>query len=159
MTKRKLTLLGSHLATALIGAAMAASVLLYHWKDSLRGAVAMTDLTVSGYYGSLLEMRRDSASDVEYEIAIREYLNVLEKLLAREPKSEVYSTLAFDKTVTLARLALVQEARGLEAGSKELFAAAVAQCQSFRKGDCSETSIRGWAAYLDKRVAPVSSAK
>jgi hypothetical protein len=157
--KRNLALLSSHLVAAIVGAAIAISIISYYWQESLRGAVAMSDLTVSGYYGSLLDMRRDSATDVEYDQAIREYLKVLDKLLAREPKSEVYTTLAFDKTITLARLALITETRGLEPNAKELFAAAVAQCKSFRTGDCSEASIRGWAAYLDKRVAPVSSAK
>ena len=158
MTKRAMRLLGSHLAAALAGAAIAAAVFSYYWKDSLRGFMILSDLTVSGYYGSLLNMRRDSASDAEYDQAIREYLVVLDKLLAREPRSEVYTTLAFDKTITLARLALISERRGLDE-AKGQFAAAVAQCKSFRAGDCSEESIRQWAAYLDKRVAPLPPTK
>jgi hypothetical protein len=98
-------------------------------------------------------MQRHSPDAADRERAFREYLSVLDNLLAREPKSEVYSTLAFDKTITLARLAQLMEQRDTTKGA-ELFAASVAQCKSIRTGDCSEASIREWVAYLDRDRQP-----
>ena len=159
ITKRHVNLLGSHIAAALVGAAIASGVYSYYWKDSLRGFMAMSDLMVSGYYASLLDMQRDSAKGADYERALRDYLRALDNLLAREPRSEVYSTLAFDKTITIARLALFTEQRDGPAKAVELFADAVAQCQTFRTGDCSEKSIREWATYLDRHSASSLPAK
>jgi hypothetical protein len=49
MTKRHLSIIGSHIAAALVGAAIASATFSYYWKDSLRGFMAMSDLLVAGY--------------------------------------------------------------------------------------------------------------
>jgi hypothetical protein len=160
ITKRHLNLIASHIAAAVVGAAIASGVFSYYWKDSVRGFIALSDLSVSGYYASLLDMQRDSANGSDYEQALRDYLKVLDNLLARNTKSEVYSTLAFDKTLTMARLALLREQHDGPAAAKDLFAAAVAQCESFRRGgDCAENSIREWVAYLDRNRPPFGPTK
>ena len=89
---------------------------------SCQHIMSMSDLMVSGYYASLVDMQRDPAKPANYEQALRDYLVVLDQLLARHPRSEVYSTLAFDKTITLARLASLTEQRdGVDRGGPDGF--------------------------------------
>ena len=64
----------THIAAAFVRAVIAACAISFYFKDALRGFKSMGDLNVSRYYGSLLDMQRDSATDVEYEQALRDYL-------------------------------------------------------------------------------------
>ena len=154
MTRRTWIGVATHFGAAAAGAALVVVVGTSYWRDSTAGFMAMTDLTVAGHYGSLLDMERETGDDREYERALRHYLIVLDNLLDPSRNSSVESTLALERTVALARLGLLVEshARASEAG--ELFNAAVAQCQRFRKGDCSEKSVREWAAYFERRNRP-----
>jgi hypothetical protein len=152
IAKRSVVSVGTHLLAALVGAAITAIAFSYYWKDALRGFMSMSDLVVSAFYGSTVDARRDAGGDSEYDKALRDYLTVLDSLLAREPKSENYSILQFDKTIALGRLALLTEKRGGEADSRRLFAEAAVHCRTYRAGDCSEDSIRKWVVFLETRA-------
>ncbi len=154
ITRRTWIGVATHFGAAAAGAALVAVVGANYWRDSVAGLMAMTDLTVAGHYGSLLDMERETGDDREYERALRQYLVVLDNLLDPSRHSSVESTLALEKTVALARLGLLVESHARTNEANELFTAAVAQCQTFRKGDCSANSVRDWAAYFERRNRP-----
>ena len=137
---------GTHLVAALIGTGIASAYCLAHWTRALDGATLRSDAAVGAHYAAIVDATRDDVS--EHERALRAYVKVLDLLLNREPKSDLYASLAFDKSIALARLALVAENRGDNVQAVEQLKDAMLTCESSGRKNCGAENLRDWAARL-----------
>lgn len=149
--KNRWLLGGTHVVAALIGAGIASGFCIAHWHKAVRGAVLTSDVAVSAHYAALVEASR--GDDAQYERSLRAYVNALDVLLNREPRTDMYESIAFDKALGLQRLALIAQQRGDETHAAEHAKAAALACEASGRNDCTTDKLRDWAARL-----PISNA-
>lgn len=141
-------LFGTHLVAALVGAGLASAYCVAHWNEAVRGATLKNDVAVSAHYGALVETSRDRGNDGEYDRALRDYVKVLDVVLNREPRSDIYNAIAFDKAVALTRLALLDEKRGENVHAVEHLKEATLACETTGRNDCTAENLRDWAVRV-----------
>lgn len=137
---------GTHVVAALIGAGIASAYCVAHWNKALRGATLSNDVAISAHYAALVETNRQD--EKEYERALRAYVKALDVVVNREPKSELYDAMQFDKGVALARLALIAEKRGDNTRTTEDLKEALLACEASGRSGCSSENLKDWAARL-----------
>lgn len=152
-------LLGTHLVAALVGAGIASAYCVSHWNDAVRGATLKNDVAVSAHYGAVVEASRDAGNDGQYDRALRDYVKVLDMMLSREPRSDVYNAIGFDKAVALARLALLDEKRGENVHAVEHLKEATLACETVGRNDCTAENLRDWAVRVPVSTAAQRRAK
>jgi hypothetical protein len=157
MSRKKLILV--LLSTFLLGGiAGAAALYAFFIRDAMSGMIALGDLSVASLYETRINLFGDSGTDEEYEAALREYVDVLDRLRAKHPNGENHASLAQSKVITLARLALVAEKKGAGAEAQQFVNSAVSECQSSKWKDCSPQKLRELAVYFEnKRKIHVTS--
>ena len=149
-------LVSTHALAIAVGACVAYE---YFLRDGVRGMTSLGELSVSSLQEMYVDLQRDVGTDQEYEDALRQYLSVLDRLRAANPDTPDATGLRLSKTVTLGRLALVAEKRHANAEAAQFMDAAVRECTTFRKGDCSAEKIREWAVYFDKSHSAQTATK
>jgi len=137
---------GTHVVAALIGAGIASAYCMVTWNKAVRGAALSNDAAISAHYAALVETSR--GDEREYERALQAYVKALDVVVNREPKSELYETMLFDKAVSLARLALIAEKRGENAHVAGNLKEATLACEASGRNDCTTENLRDWAARL-----------
>lgn len=160
MSRRKLILI--LLFTFLLGGVSGAAVLYaFFSRDAMHGMIALGDLSVASLYETRINLFWDAVTEEEYENALKEYLNVLDRLRAKHPNGEDDASLGLSKIITLGRLALVAEKRGASAEAQQYMTSAVSECQSAKWKDCSTQKLRELAVYFEskRRVQVTSSPK
>ena len=145
--RRTLLLVATHAIAIGIGAFAAYYMLM---RDAVRGMHALGDLSVASMQEMLVNFQRDSGTDAEYELALRENLSVLERLQKSNPSSEDRSSLTLSKMAVLGRLALLTERRGATIETTQLLEAAEKECAHWRTSQCSQQKVRELALYFDK---------
>src|SRR3954452_12599352 len=105
-------LLITHAVAALVGAGAAATFAMMNFRHAVQGATLRSDAAISAHYSAMAEASQERGNDGEYERALQSYVSVLDSVLAREPRSNLYTALALDQAVTLTRLAQVERKRG-----------------------------------------------
>ena len=147
LSRRTLLLVATHTFAIGLGAFAAYYLLM---RNAVQGMHALRELSVASMQETLVNFQRDSGTDAEYEMALREYLSVLDRLQVANPNNEDRSSLTLSKMAVLGRLALLTEKRGAAAETTQLLEAAEKECAHWRNSQCSQQKVRELALYFDK---------
>lgn len=147
-------LLITHGVAALVGAGVAATFALSSWRHAVDGAAYRSDAAISAHYSAMVDVAQERGDTGEYERALQNYVKVLDSILARDPRSSLYTALALDQAVALTRLAQFERKRGDVAAATEHMNKAGTVCQASGSAYCTPENLREWAARPSGAAAP-----
>jgi hypothetical protein len=146
-TKRIALLIATHLAAVAIGGFVTFE---YFMRDAIQGMTSLGELSVGSLQEELVNLRRDTGTDQEYEQALRDYYSVLQRLDAKNQDPQDAKFRRLSKTIVLGRLALVTEKRGAAAAAAQFMAEAQRECGTSSRANFSPEKVRELALYFDK---------
>jgi len=140
---RKLLLAVALVAVFLVGGAIGFAVGERHDRARL---VPLVDSAVAMYAGFRTSGERLYGTEATYEDALRQYVNLLDNLEARNQSESSRRAYAADKALALIRLADLAEKRGESAESTRLTSDAVAACATRGLPYCTSADLhrRAW---------------